>query len=573
MRKILSIVRFSPNRWFRQMRSGSVLILVVALVVILALLGTAFVATARLDRANAGSPVGAPLISAQLQALQNEICKHIANGLYDQSTGVPIYRPVENNPTIIKALNSTALPVTPQTAPTYGNFDSNRWTSGLASPYGTADPSEWDTWLADRLPVPVQESGTAGDVAWRVVSRLPGRNFTDIQNIGGPTLYYDPWQPTTTSAAPVYMVPTAVALTYPRSANENPANTPKVYPAFLWMQAGVSPPAPVNNKAIIAADADGDGIADSLLFNLNTTSPSPQGTISYFAAVRIVDNNSAVNINTAWSRYSDFQVGGSPGTSNLTTPVDALGNTNGSTSWPISLTPGIKPGAANLGWLPSHVGLLELLDPKSQTGQAFPAPSGGAQQLEMGADVNYWRFGSAAPIAATVYSDPNGTPPLPRMDYQYITLGDALYQQLSRRLAYPGYSGNHDNANPPNYYRYAAVSDNGELAFRFNMIDPNANVSPALSPAYAPSVAEQLLPTSAYADAINYVVNRTYNAWSTYPADKAVYWYDYNFNSDGTGVGTAAGQINSARDNDGNNKPSSIQNLGGQFYRNLRRSR
>src|SRR5439155_2732952 len=56
----------------------------------------------------------------------------------------------------------------------------------------------------------------------------------------------------------------------------------------------------------LAADADGDGIADSGLWKL------PIGSIdglTYYVAVRMVDNNSAININTAWSNR-DFSLNG-----------------------------------------------------------------------------------------------------------------------------------------------------------------------------------------------------------------------------------------------------------------------
>src|SRR5213075_187334 len=48
----------------------------------------------------------------------------------------------------------------------------------------------------------------------------------------------------------------------------------------------------------LAADADGDGIADSFLVRM------PIGNINgitYYHAVRIVDNAAAINLNTAWA--------------------------------------------------------------------------------------------------------------------------------------------------------------------------------------------------------------------------------------------------------------------------------
>ena len=151
MPRIFSSLRLRPPfRWFRKAPSGSVLILVVALIVILALLGTAFVATARIDRFTAGGAnASTALMNAQLQSLQSEICTDIAKGLFDQSTATLVYRPLSNNP-----VQTTALPPRLQALaalpPTYGHFDSSRWTSATASINGVADQVEWDTWLADR---------------------------------------------------------------------------------------------------------------------------------------------------------------------------------------------------------------------------------------------------------------------------------------------------------------------------------------------------------------------------------------------------------------------------------------
>src|SRR5439155_26543992 len=52
-----------------------------------------------------------------------------------------------------------------------------------------------------------------------------------------------------------------------------------------------------------AADADGDGIADSVLWKLPM---GPMNGVTYYAAIRVIDNNSAINVNTALSRDFDF---------------------------------------------------------------------------------------------------------------------------------------------------------------------------------------------------------------------------------------------------------------------------
>src|SRR5205085_11988756 len=58
------------------------------------------------------------------------------------------------------------------------------------------------------------------------------------------------------------------------------------------------------------ADADGDGIADSFLSRL------PIGTINgitYYYAVRIIDNAAAVNLNTAWGDQITMATGTASG--------------------------------------------------------------------------------------------------------------------------------------------------------------------------------------------------------------------------------------------------------------------
>ncbi|HWP41346.1 MAG TPA: hypothetical protein VNL70_10510, partial [Tepidisphaeraceae bacterium] len=190
-----------------------------------------------------------------------------------------------------------------------------------------------------------------------------------------------------------------------------------------------------------AGDADGDGIADSLLFPLNVSIDG----VEYFAAIRIVDNSAAVNINTAFSQHSDRR--------SLTTPVDAFNQADFA-----NLS---APGAANLGMFRSHVGLLEMLSANSTASNA-DAEITALLQRRANSTTTY---GSAIPVGdpdsgnvGVLRADPG--------DFQYRTLGDVWEHQLARRLENPGY-----NTTTIRYSPFT-VSDLKSLAYRLTL--PNA---------------------------------------------------------------------------------------------------
>ncbi len=122
----------------------------------------------------------------------------------------------------------------------------------------------------------------------------------------------------------------------------------------------------------------------------------------------------------------------------------------------------------------------------------------------------------------------------------FITLGDALWNQLGRRIENPGPNSLPSALGSQSRF-FQAVNDNGLLAFKFNQIWLPAMISIPRQPMphvtrqspVSPTLPspEQKLPYSLYADAINWTQFPIYNSWSVYPADKALYWFDFNFNT------------------------------------------
>ena len=524
----LSTLRIGrPSLHVPRGRRGSILILVVGLVVILALLGTAFITTARVDRYNSTVTVTATLVGAEASSVQEDISGVIIGDLFADPATKLKYRPGETNGA-------------------YNHWDANRQVSG--------GPTDYDTWLADRLPVlPTLVVGGTPVIAWQTVSQVSSATFVDVASLKvgtPPQLLQVPYEKGA-SRPSNFLVPTSITLVYPRSENEVPARTPKVVPAFqMYSVTGAGTAslvtADANGNALgdpsyhafIAADADGDGVADSLLYDLHVSTPSSAGPVSYFAAVRIIDNNSAINANMAFSRVGDLSLPSSPAAQHVATPgmaevptafQDALGKAIGPITSPETQS---GNGAGNLGTFPGHEGLLELLDPN---GTASTLATG-YYEMDL---LNQLRFGNSGNVSTSVYE---GTTAAARTDVAFTTADEALFMQLGRRLANPAPTG------LGRAQRYGVADDNnGDLSLQFGLINPldeasvaggSANGTTVLSgtvvdPFFAGTSSaniERRLVRSAYMNALNYTSDYA-DRFSLYPADKANYWYDYNFNA------------------------------------------
>src|SRR5437660_7326266 len=97
-------------------RIGSIMIMVVALLVLMALIGTAYIATARHDRGSAVQNSNNVQIDMFLESVENFCKTAVAGDLFD-GNNPPNYRPVPRDPTLAIVPNSPD----PLTAPIPNN--------------------------------------------------------------------------------------------------------------------------------------------------------------------------------------------------------------------------------------------------------------------------------------------------------------------------------------------------------------------------------------------------------------------------------------------------------------------
>src|SRR3954454_18430748 len=84
------------QRKFRLSRPGSVLILCVALLVLLALIGTAMISTTRVDRYSSVQHTSNTQVDLLMEGMKQAPVPAIQGDLWDDSTADPVYRPPGN---------------------------------------------------------------------------------------------------------------------------------------------------------------------------------------------------------------------------------------------------------------------------------------------------------------------------------------------------------------------------------------------------------------------------------------------------------------------------------------------
>jgi len=484
--KIMSRLFDAMQRRFKRARPGSVLIMVVSLLVLLALIGTAAMSTARMDRASSAQNVDNTQIDMLAEGVKQMVLSQLVSDLYDYSdtTSSDSFKPYFNQ------IDSVV-------------GDTDQGTKYIA-----------DAVLASRLPerMTSAKAGVAPDPVWRVVSYPPYQNGHALASNNFAQFRFDP--PNEDSGNDVdYAMPMYNSKTH---RSERPAMQPssmlvngQVFPALIPIFADGTRGAP-----ILASDTDGDGIADSLLFRLPI---SPIRGVVYYAAIRVIDNAAAINLNTAHNPDDEVVRG--------MNVVNYTWDPTNPAKPPVATTVPLPPFSI-ASVFPGSLQLDAQIDPGYSPGTPLGvgAVSPTAKHASQQASGDYrnpytpWVSGQVigeapgSPLSsdyempsAPVVPNADPAPPKSRQAY-WLTHGDHLHHQLGRRLDYPGvlaigtrFGGG---------YRPFGLSTSLTLARGFTIVDPSDRRS----------TVEAMLPEA--------LVGGGSFAWRPYSPDQYKTWFD-----------------------------------------------
>jgi hypothetical protein len=470
----------------RRAPRGSVLILVVSLLVLMALIGTAWISTTRVDRANTFQNTHNTQVDLLIEGVANTVKAKLlddvfdqglyrrAGGKYDHSDSVISDEFLASRvPVLLDELAPvwTGTPVPPATMPpTYveGRYvqDANQQLYVCLATH-VGDPSNAPGSSALWQDVGMRfDLGTPFDIinnppVYGAVSRVlpPGARFEDLEG------RIPSW---TERFA-------AIPVTWPLPDSK--------YPALRFFH-----PDRDAFETVIAADTDGDGAADAFLYKL------PVGRLNgldYYAAIRVVDNNSAVNAATAIGAAT--------------------------------------PGAGAVASFPSSVNLFNMIvgtdarDIRDQINRLNRARFTDDPRDDLG----------AAPFNFPPDDDPlsdqlDTLNNRRRGDFKYGSIEELMYFQLIRRMANPGEWTDGDN----NVLRMKALpsADLAALLYRGGtLVNPDA-MNPDLSPS---TMLERLLGSTLYYGAANHPSSSTTMARQpAYPLNDRqtpMIWFGRNF--------------------------------------------
>ncbi|HSZ58730.1 MAG TPA: hypothetical protein VK797_23880 [Tepidisphaeraceae bacterium] len=466
MRAFGKVLEEAQSRLVRA-RPGSVLLLVVALLVLMALIGIAFLNMAQSDRAASIQHENNTEIDLLLDGVVNIVKGNVTAELFPAGR----FRP--------------ALGYDTGAAGTYNHF------TGLGDPSVTGVAAT--TFLASRTPelpgeapnsAPSGVAGSGNQPLWRFISAplLGGRFSSPLPAVGKPFLAGQ------TAGDP------SSSYTQRSSIPGKP-----LYPSFMPV-GGQMMPVWVDNPDsptgwTMAGDADGDGIPDGGLVKL------PIGAINgvtYYAAVRIVDNNAAVNANVAW-QHNPYMSRPNPPLPGDFFPsnIDLLDMLVGADANVNSPGPGINQ---LLGYRFGRSGTLLAALPGTGNYPPTPKPP------------------DNAPDNTTEYDDTQAfqAAPFPRSDLPIVPYLEASWNGVGRRPKNPGFWGAGSGANPPGppppvQFSALPLGEALNLAHQFVIADPTAR----------PSVLGQSLPQSLYQN----------SPMQPYPASPAsvLRWFNQNF--------------------------------------------
>jgi hypothetical protein len=458
MRQFTRPIRHALNnaqRRFIRSRSGSVLILVVALLVLMALIGTAFMTMAQFDRVASTQHTFNTEVDMLLDGVINQVKGVVGGDLFVNNQ----YRPATvANGAIVAQYNSGTIP-------SYNYYNGLGY--GLENPLvvsGKMNGGNW--WLANRIPA----LNTSDATPPNTLNNYPMWPFI-TGPINGSGQYDSPlWE---AGAGPL-------PVNYTNRARLAPTATDiqldgQFWPAFFNV--------PGYTKAILAADADGDGIADSGLVKLLTLDG-----VTYYAAVRIVDNSAGVDASIAqtpnpFSTYvPNQQMPGdlSPVNIDLEGMLVNSGSTYSSWSAPLDMYgPSATPASlSGPGLLPNfrfnkkNATTAQTLSPQPIADNNTPTPT-------VRSDFRYLPYAMTYPGANPISTS-------------YVF--DQQWLQLGRRLRHPGYAVR--PASPTDttaLYQALPISETMTMARDFILRDPR--ISTASSSA---SVLEMRMPNSTF---------------------------------------------------------------------------
>ena len=345
-------------------RRGSVLIMTVSLLVLMALIGTAWIATSRIDRSSSIQNVENTRIDLLVEGLRNITIGPIVDDILGRRlvaglpTGSSLYRPRSDSATTYDYADTTSF----VRDPAYPPLDKRN-----------------HPFLSPRTPEP-----EAGNIVWRAV---------------GMPLLRGVW-----FESPLL------------GTRVDPANRYNVGVTSVLIAGRPAPALIINGLTLLAADTDGDGIADAGLWPL----PVAQSNgVTYYAAYRVIDGNSAINAGIAWKPNTDY----------ITPPTGLPGD-----------------------FWPTNQNLQSLL-------------AGGAAEM---LDLNRFRFNNATASWNATPIDDNGAS---RTDFAWLSPYDLLWHNLGRRPGNPGwnYAGQKLQA--------LSSGDMISLAYRFVLRNPTGSAS------------------------------------------------------------------------------------------------
>ncbi|HYE21726.1 MAG TPA: hypothetical protein VEA69_25020 [Tepidisphaeraceae bacterium] len=442
------------QRRFRRARPGSVLIMVVSLLVLLALIGTAAMSTARVDREASRQHVVNVQIEMLAEGVKQLLIAAVQRDLYAPPFGSRTDSP-GSDPTDAKPSPHDAF----LGSPTPELFLRPLFTLN-SSGVPTSNPGAPDPYD------PVVASGT---VIWRNISYPPLQSG-------------DAW-PMDLPYVATAGSPNAFGMTLAKQAWA--VDSIKIgldfYPALREINPNTGAPV---GQPMIAADTDYDGIADAFYFKLPV---SPINGVTWYGATRVVDHNSKLNLNTA----------GDPDVEQLSGP----GGTASIAGW--------FPSSAALYWSKSAstttFPLIDMAKSFGPDGDPTKSSTPSYTELERLNGRRFYGDSNNKTVLDAKWSEPEN-----RTDFTFATLGDLLWHQLGRRLDAPGTVGSVKTGNPPTALVFGkgsrpfSLSDSIALArgyVRFDETSKDSTVEDVLK-----------LSTVWYAPYLPYTADR-YNAW------------------------------------------------------------